>query len=365
MQSRDERDRIQTSIMKLLDEVSNVADGDLTVQAEVTEDMTGAIADAFNYMIVNLRDLIGKVQSVSNQVTQTTGDTAMNAERLAQGSQEQAERITQTSVALNEMSAQIVRVSQSADSSAQVADQSLQTARKGSEAVQNTMEGMTRIQEQVQETARRIRQLGERSQEIEEIVRLIEEIADRTGVLALNASIQAAAAGEAGHGFGVVASEVEHLAGRSAEATKRISSLIRAIQSGTNEAIMAMEEVKKEVVNGARVANTAGQSLHEIETVSNQLASLVRSISLATQQQARGSEALSQTMSQLAQLTNQTTSGVMQSALTVKNLAALADDLRASVSTFKVSEHDEMGMSGSIGSMQDASMANAAGRSRR
>jgi twitching motility protein PilJ len=368
MQSRDERDQIQNAIMRLLDQVANVADGDLTAEATVTEDVTGAIADAFNFMIVNLRELIGKVKEVSYQVNVSTNETAQFTERLAQGSQEQAERIAQTSTALTEMSAQIVRVSQTADSSAQVAEQSLQTARKGAEAVSNTVEGMTRIQEQVQETSRRIRQLGERSQEIEEIVRLIEEIADRTGVLALNASIQAAAAGEAGHGFTVVATEVEQLAGRSAEATKRISSLIRAIQSGTNEAIASMEEVKREVINGSRVAHSAGESLHEIEAVSNQLAQLVRSISHATQQQARGSEALSNTMGQLAQLTNQTTTGVMQSALTVKNLAILADDLRTSVASFKVAGNDEgLSLSGALlaKDTQAPSLANAAGLARR
>ncbi|NOT61555.1 MAG: HAMP domain-containing protein [Acidobacteria bacterium] len=366
MQSRDERDRIQSSIMKLLDEVANVADGDLTAEAEVTEDMTGAIADAFNFMIVNLRELIGKVKDVSYQLNATTTDSAQHSERLAQGSQEQSERITQTSTALTEMSAQIVRVSQSAESSAQVAEQSLSTARKGSEAVQNTVHGMNRIQEQVQETSRRIRQLGERSQEIEEIVRLIEEITDRTGVLALNASIQASAAGEYGHGFGVVANEVEHLATRSAEATKRISSLIRAIQSGTGEAIVAMDEVKREVVNGVVIANSAGASLHEIESVSGQLANLVRSISHATQQQARGSEALSNTMGQLAQLTNQTTTGVMQSALTVRNLASLADDLRSSVSSFKVAENeDSLNASGTLGGAQGSLMAQAAARNNR
>ena len=366
MQSRDERDKIQSSIMKLLDEVANVADGDLTAEAEVTEDMTGAIADAFNFMIVNLRELIGKVKGVSSQLNMTTTDSALHSERLAQGSQEQSERITQTSTALTEMSAQIVRVSQSAESSAQVAEQSLATARKGSEAVQNTVEGMSRIQEQVQETSRRIRQLGERSQEIEEIVRLIEEITDRTGVLALNASIQASAAGEYGYGFGVVASEVEHLATRSAEATKRISSLIRAIQSGTSEAITSMEEVKREVVNGVTVAHSAGASLHEIEAVSTQLANLVRSISHATQQQARGSEALSNTMGQLAQLTNQTTTGVMQSALTVRNLASLADDLSSSVSSFKVAEQEEyLNVSGTLGNARASLMQQAAARGMR
>jgi twitching motility protein PilJ len=341
IQSRDERDQIQRSIIKLLDEVSSVAEGDLTREAEVTDDITGAIADAFNYMMANLCELIGKVQNVTTQVTSTANETQNTATHLAQGSQEQAAQVNQTTEALAEMTASIQEVSQHAERSAAVADQSLQTARHGAQAVQNTVQGMDHIQEQVQETARRIRQLSERSQEIGEIVQLIDDIADRTSVLALNASIQAAVAGEAGQGFAVVAAEVEQLANRSTEATKRIGHLIRTIQSGTQEALAAMEETTREVLAGARLANQAGQSLNEIETVSQQLAELVRSISLACQQQARSSERLSHTMQQIAALTNQTTNGVMQSAETVKSLAALADELRASVASFKVSSHSE------------------------
>lgn len=336
MQSRAERDEIQNSIMKLLDEVSGVAEGDLTREAEVTEGMTGAIADAFNYMMDSLRQLIGKVQNVSQQVNSTATETQTSAERLAQGSQEQAAQITNTTVALAEMTRAIQQVAESAELSASVANQSLTATHKGSEIVQHNMQGMLRVLEQVQETARHMQQLSERSQEIEEIVHLIDEIADRTGVLALNASIQAATAGEAGAGFAVVAHEVEQLAGRSAEATKRISTLIRAIQGGTREALVAMEETSREVLAGSKLANQAGQSLNEIEGVTNRLADLVRAIADDCQLQARSSTQLSQTMTQIAKITNQTANGVIQSAVTVKSLAELADELRASVVSFKL-----------------------------
>ncbi len=336
MQSRAERDEIQRSIMKLLDEVSGVAEGDLTREAEVTEGMTGAIADAFNYMMDSLRQLIGKVQNVSQQVNSTAAESQTSAERLAQGSQEQAAQITNTTVALAEMTRAIQQVADSAEMSAAVADQSLSVTHKGSEIVQHNMQGMLRVLEQVQDTARHMQQLSERSQEIEEIVHMIDEIADRTGVLALNASIQAATAGEAGAGFAVVAREVEQLAGRSAEATKRISTLIRTIQGGTREALTAMEETSREVLAGSKLANQAGQALNEIEGVTNRLAELVRAIAGDCQLQARSSTQLSQTMTQIAKITTQTTSGVMQSAVTVKSLAELADELRASVVSFKL-----------------------------
>lgn len=336
MQSHAERDEIQRSIMKLLDEVSGVAEGDLTREAEVTEGMTGAIADAFNYMMDSLRQLIGKVQNVSQQVNSTAAETQTSAERLAHGSQEQAAQITNTTVALAEMTRAIQQVAESAEMSAAVADQSLTVTHKGAEIVQHNMQGMLRVLEQVQETARHMQQLSERSQEIEEIVYLIDEIADRTGVLALNASIQAATAGEAGAGFAVVAHEVEQLAGRSAEATKRISTLIRTIQGGTREALAAMEETSREVLAGSKLANQAGQSLHEIEGVTHRLAELVRAIADDCQQQARSSTQLSQTMTQIAKITHQTTNGVIQSAVTVKSLAELADELRASVVSFKL-----------------------------
>jgi len=346
IQSREERDRIQEAIMKLLNEVSGVAEGDLTRDAEVTADITGAIADAFNHMIAELRRLISHVQDVARQVTSTASETQTAAQRLAEGSQEQAAHITNTSEALDDMAASMRNVSGEALLSSRVADESLASARKGVEAVQDMVRGTTRIREQMRETARRVQQLGERSQEIGAIVQLIDEIADRTGVLALNASIQASVAGEAGRSFAVVAAEVERLAGRSAEATKKIANLVQAIQSGTQEVTAAMDETTEEVVEGSKMAHQAGQSLGEIEAVSQRLAELVRSISLVSTQQARGSAILSATMTEIAVITRETTSGVMQSAVTGKELAELADELGASVVSFKLPYNGSNGAGG-------------------
>jgi twitching motility protein PilJ len=336
IQSADEKDQIQRSVMKLLDEVGGVADGDLTKEAEVTADMTGAIADSFNYMIDQLRKIISNVQSATIEVSTAATQIQASAVHLAGGADNQAGQITGTSVALEEMAASIRQVSESAANSTGVAQQALQTARQGNQAVKNTIDGMGRIRDQAQETAKRIKRLGETTQEIGQIVQLIDDIADRTSILALNASIQAAAAGDAGRGFAVVAEEVERLAVRSTEATKKITTLVRSVQGETNEAVAAMEKSIQEVVSGSKVAAQAGQSLNDIEAVSMKLAELIQSISLAAKQQARGSDELSRSMTGISQITQQTAAGTKQTAESVDSLAQLADELRESVSRFRL-----------------------------
>jgi twitching motility protein PilJ len=336
IQSQDERDSIQNAIMKLLDDVSDVAKGDLTVEAEITEDVTGAIADSFNHMIFQLRQIVMNVQEATLQVSASANEIQSTAEQLAEGSSVQAEQIVDSSAALDEMAVSIQQVSENASLSSTVAEQALANAKQGAIAVQNTIQGMNRIRSQVQETSKRIKRLGERSQEISEIVQLIGDIADRTSILALNASIQAARAGEAGRSFAVVAEEVERLAERSTDATKQIASLVNTIQSETNEAVLAMEESTHEVVQGSQVADKAGQALGEIESVSSRLAELIQSISLAATQQARGSDSLSKAMSEISEVTQQTATGTRQAAGSISSLATLADELRGSVSTFKL-----------------------------
>ena len=347
IQSQDERDSIQESIMKLLDEVSDVAKGDLTVEAEVTEDITGAIADSFNHMIYQLRSIVNNVQNATLEVGSSASLIQATAEQLAEGSSAQAEQIIDSTAALDEMAVSIQQVSENASLSSSVAEQALDNAKQGAHAVQNTIQGMQRIRSQVQETAKRIKRLGERSQEISEIVQLIGDIADRTSILALNASIQAARAGEAGRSFAVVAEEVERLAERSTNATKQIASLVNTIQSETNEAVIAMEESTHEVVQGSQVADKAGQALTEIESVSSRLAGLIQSITLAATQQARGSDNLSKAMNEISQVTQHTASGTKQTANDINQLALLAEDLRNSVSTFKtptVHNHSDANM---------------------
>jgi twitching motility protein PilJ len=336
LQSREERDSIQRSIMRLLEEVSTVADGDLTREAAVTEDVTGAIADSFNFMIGELRRIIGQVKNVSLQVTNAATTTQLTTEDLVSKADEQTIQVIKTNEALSEMTTSIEEVSQGAILSASVAQQSLVNARQGARAVQDTIKGMNRIREQVQETSGHIRRLGESSQEIGEIVQLIDEIADQTSILALNASIQAATAGEAGRGFAVVAEEIEQLAERSSQATAKIASLVKSIQMGTNEAITAMDENTKEVVEGSKLALQAGQSLNEIEAVSARLADLIHSISTASKKQTSSSETLSQAMTDISSIITETTTGIQQSSVTVNSLSVLAEELHSSVASFKL-----------------------------
>jgi methyl-accepting chemotaxis protein len=336
IQSRGEREALQRSIMKLLDEVSGLAEGDLTVEAEVSPDITGAMADAFNYMTAELREIISKVQNVTLQVDSSASRTRENTEQIARESEAQARQILEARESIEEMTNSMQKVSETADLSANVAQRSLMAARRGAEAVQNTVRGMSSIREQVQETSKRIKRLGEHSQEIGEMVRIIGDIAYRTSVLALNTSIQAARAGEAGRGFAVVAEEVERLAKRATESTKRISELVKTIQSGTSEAIAAMEESTREVVEGSQLANQAGEALSQIENVSSRLAELIQSISLSAANQARGSEVVSKTMMEISQFTQHTAFSIKESAVSVNNLASLANELRASVASFKL-----------------------------
>ena len=336
IQSREERDRIQASIRKLLDEVSGVAEGDLSGEAEVTPDVTGAIADSFNVMIAELRRIIGEVRDTTLQVSSSASEIQTTTEHLAQGSEQQALQILDTTAAVDEMAVSVQQVSETSVQAAAVAEQALANAKTGAESVDKTIQGMNAIRGQVQETSRRIKRLGESSQEIGEIVQLIGDIADRTSILALNASIQAAMAGEAGRGFAVVAEEVERLAERSAEATKRIGTLIKSVQGETVEAVSAMEATTREVVSGSALANDAGRTLGEIESVSTRLSELIQSISLASKQQARGSESVAKSMTEISEVTQQTSAGTKQAAVAIRNLAELADELRESLDRFRL-----------------------------
>jgi twitching motility protein PilJ len=334
--SRKERDRMQAAVMKLLAEVSGVAEGDLTVAAEVTDDVTGAVADSFNLMIGQLRQIIGQVQAASRQISTAVAELRDVTANLASGSDDQAAQAVEASVAIEEMAASIHYVSENASSSAQVAEQARVNAEHGTRAVTRTIEGMKAVRDQVQETAKRIKRLGESSQEIGEIVELIGDIGDRTSILALNASIQAAMAGEAGRGFAIVADEVERLADRATEATKRASMLVKATQGETAEVMTAMEDTTREVINRSNIANEAGVALAEIQGVSNRLAELLQAISDAAQQQARGSEQVAKSMNEMSAVTRSTASGTKQTAAAINSLGLLVDNLNAIVTRFKL-----------------------------
>jgi twitching motility protein PilJ len=334
--TQTERDNIYIALQLLLAEVAEVARGNLAVEVATTTPATEAIATAFNTMIRQLRTVVGHMQEAVSQMSSSAHEIQTTAEHLAHGSTMQATQIVESSAALDEMAVSIQDVSEHASRSATVAEQALANAKQGARAVQNTIQGMQRIRTQVQETAARIKQLGERSQEINEIVQLIGDIADRTSVLALNASIEAALAGEAGQGFAIVAQEVERLAQRATAATRQIASLVTTIQGETSAAVTAMEDSTHEVVQDSRLADQAGQTLGEIESVSARLAELIQSISLAAKQQARGSENLSKAMGEISEVTQQMAAGTTQAAVSINNLATLADELRSAVSAFRL-----------------------------
>ncbi|MFZ5928005.1 MAG: methyl-accepting chemotaxis protein [Acidobacteriota bacterium] len=340
IQSREERDRIQQSILKLLDDVSGVAAGDLTKEAEVTAEMTGAIADAFNYMLGELRTIIGAVQDTTARVNSSAFQVREVTESLAESSQTQSQRVLAASNALQAMAQSIRKVAEQANAAAKVAEDALAAALAGGDSVRRTVAGMDNIRRHVQETARRMKRLGESSQEIGEIVQLISDISDRTSILALNASIQAAAAGESGKGFAIVAEEVERLAERATEATRRITVLIQSVQTETNEAISAMEATTREVVEGSAVASEAGERLSLIETVSQHISDLVRGISEVARRQAESSEQVASTVAEVSHATQTTASGALQAAENIRRLASMVNSLNESLSRFRVPGHE-------------------------
>jgi twitching motility protein PilJ len=338
VQTEDERNELRNSISKLLSEVSEIAQGDLTVEAEIGNETTGALADAFNFMTSELRALIKQVKNVTFEVTNSALEISQTTGELAEGSETQAAQILQTSQAVEDMTLQIQEVSIHATMSAKVAGESLNMAQHGTQAVQDNIDAMNRIRNQVQETAKRIKKLGERSQEISEIVQLLDELSERTSLLALNASLQAAAAGEAGRGFAAVTEEVERLAERSNRAAQKIATLAQSIQYETKDVVSSMEETIHEVVVGSDLADKAGQTLTEIEKVSNQLADLIKLISESARQQAAGSESISKAMAGISKVTELVNSGSKKAVNSSKNLVTLSDHLSNSVAPFKLPE---------------------------
>jgi twitching motility protein PilJ len=328
--------RNQDAILRLLDEMSSLASGDLTVQATVTDDITGAIADSINYAIEALRELVATINDTAMQLDQAARQTQAAAGHLAKASVAQSRQVAAATDAVGAMAASIEEVSGNAERSADVARHAVDVAHKGGDAVRRTIDGMNAIRENIQDTSKRIKRLGESSQEIGNIVELINDIAEQTNILALNASIQASMAGESGRGFAVVADEVQRLAERAGHATRQIEVLVRTIQSDTNEAVVSMERTTTDVVGGALLAENAGAALGEIEGVSNQIAQLVQNISASARQQAATSSHISRTMQVLREISQQTADNTSATSSAIGRLADMSAQLRKSAAGFRL-----------------------------
>ena len=333
---QSENERNQAAILRLLDEIAGLGQGDLTATATVTEDITGAIADSVNMAVESLRGLVTTINQSSGQVDGAARQTQALAQHLAKSSSAQSRQIASATESIGAMASSIEEVSGNAERAADVARHSVDIAHKGGEAVRRTIAGMNAIRETIQDTSKRIKRLGESSQEIGNIVELINDLAEQTNILALNASIQASMAGEAGRGFAVVADEVQRLAERATNATRQIDALVRTIQADTNGAVVSMERSTADVVGGATLAENAGSALEKIEQVSNQIASLVQNISASARSQSQSSQSVARNMQVLREISSQTADATSSTSEAIAKLAQLATALRKSVAGFRL-----------------------------
>lgn len=331
---------LQRSISQFLAVISQVARGDLTLRAKGTNDALGDVAGALNSMLDNFTQVLERASKAASDVSTSASQILVAAEEMAMGATQQDQEITNTSSAVEELTVSMKQVSNNAEASAEAARRALEAAEQGNRSVSDTLEGMQRIRSSVQATAKRIKSLGDRSLEISEIINVINDITEQTNLLALNAAIEAARAGEAGRGFAVVADEVRKLAEHSRSATKDIAALIKAIQVETSEAVVVMEEGTKEVEVGARLADQAGKALEAISTVVRQSAELVQEISLASKQQVRGTEGVASAMQIISNITRQTSTGARQTTYTVEHMVKLSEQLNEVLSQFRIGEPD-------------------------
>lgn len=329
-------EKTQQAILCLLNEMEKPASGDLTVRMSVTENITGAIADSINLTIEELQALVKKVNHAGSLVIDASLQAEQVSSDLLMAAQNQARKIEDTTVAVLGVAESLGEVSMSAEACAEVAKQSLHAAENGASAVQDAITGMNEIRVYIQETAKRIKRLGESSQEIGEIVTLISDITEQTNILALNAAIQAASAGDAGKSFTVIAQEIQRLAEHSTEATKQIAAFVRNIRGDTRDTIIAMERSTAVVIEGARRANVTGDALEEIEEVSKRLSQLVSKISDATRAQTQVTNKVAKNMEAILSITRRTTQGTSRNAGSVKQIAGYATELKTSVANFKV-----------------------------
>ncbi|URD50615.1 methyl-accepting chemotaxis protein [Chroococcidiopsis sp. CCNUC1] len=336
-QQQNAKEFLQRRALELLMEVDPVSRGDLTIRANVTEDEIGTIADSYNATINSLRKIVTQVQTTAKQVAHTTTSNERSVGELSQEALRQTEAVTAALERIQQMSDSILAVANSAFQAEAAVQQATQTVAEGDTAMNRTVDGMMAIRQTVAETSKKVKRLGESSQKISKVVNLIGTFADQTNLLALNASIEAAHAGEQGRGFAVVADEVRTLARQSAEATAEIESLVKDIQTETNEVVAAMEAGTEQVVTGTVLVHETRQNLLKITEVSQQISELVAAIASAAALQSQTSQVVTATMTDVAAIADRTSNEATVVSAAFKELSTLAQELQTSASQFKVS----------------------------
>lgn len=335
-EAQQANETVQLAIFRLMQELQDIASGDLTKKTTVGEDITGGIADAINYTVEELRALVTGVLRTAERVTSTAAQVDATSLVLLESSRNQLAAMRGAGQSVVHLAGQVDAVSVQAQASAEVARQSRAAAQSGLSAVQEAISSINTLRDHVHETSKRIKRLGESSQEIGEITALISEITGQTNLLAVNAAIQAASAGEAGRGFSVVAEEVGQLAERCANAARQIRSLVLAIQTDAQNAIGAMERSAQGVVEGTRLSDRAGLALKDINQLSEDVSARIEQIATVASKEADSANAVANSMQGIVSLIEQTSHGTQLNADKVRGLRSAADDLRESVTRFNV-----------------------------
>ena len=329
---------ITSAVAVMLAMIQEIAANNLAVaDMEVTsQDEIGKAGIALNQMKNNLREMIQSIAGTAEHVASASEEISSSATQQAQGAETQKDQTSQVATAMQEMSSTVLQVSENSNKAAESSRQAAETARHGGAIVEDTLNKMRAIAESVGATARKMEELGKSSDQIGRIIGVIDDIADQTNLLALNAAIEAARAGEQGRGFAVVADEVRKLAERTTTATKEIAQMIKNIQDETKTAVAAMEAGTKQVEDGVNSTSQAGDSLKEIIQMSEQVGEMITHIATAATEQSSASEEVNKNMEEIAKLVKESAVGAQQSAKACQDLSGLALDLQKTVGNFKL-----------------------------
>ncbi|WP_026735206.1 methyl-accepting chemotaxis protein [Fischerella sp. PCC 9605] len=336
IEQSQQKEALQQQIIKLLRDIEGASKGDLTVRATITQGEIGTVADFFNTIVENLREIVTKVKASATAVNAALGENEGAIRQLADEAIKQAAEINCTLNCIEHMTDSIADVASNAQKAAAIAHTASNTATEGEKAIDLTVEKIFNLRSTIDDTAKKVKRLGESSQQISRIVSLINEIAVQTNLLAVNAGLEASKASEGSQGFAVVATEVSELAARCSNATQEIKILVENIQRETAEVAKAMEQGTIQVVEGSRIVENAKISLNQILSVSRQIDELVQSISQATVSQVETSQAVTKLIAEISQVSESTSSSSRQISQSLQQTVGISEELQATVAKFKV-----------------------------